>query len=1406
MASNGVSSATQTITVAVDAGTPVAGTVTVGNPNQVTGVVTGSSGFSDPAGRPLAYTFPATSAGGGTITVAGNGAYTYTPAQSQRQEATAATTDTFTVTAGNGVHSTTRTVTVAVGAGTPQAGALTTSVPAVATGVITGSARYSDPAGRTLTYSAPARSAGGGAVSVDTATGAFIYTPTQAQRQASTGTTTDTFTLTANNGVNSATRTVSVSVDPGTPVVGVATKGAASPGTGAITGSAVFTDSAGRTLTYAGPITSKGGATVSVDANSGAFIYTPTATQRRAATTSTTDTFTVTGNNGVRTTTQTITVNVRPAVPVAGTLTTGSPVPSTGAISGTSPFTDSTGASLNNLTYSAPTSSTGGGTVSVNRTTGAFTYTPAIAQRRAATGSTTDTFTVSATNGIDTVSRVVTVAVDVGTPVAGSFTAGKPNQISGVVSGASGFSDRVGRTLTYSAPVNSAGGGTVSVNAATGAFTYTPTQSQRQQATAGTTDSFTVTASNGLTSTTRTVTVAVGAGTPQVGATLSRPTFTDPYTGTYSGSAAANFTDPAGRTMTYSVPGTSVGGGTVTLNPTTGMFTYTPTAAQRRAATSATTDSFTVTANNGVNSANLTFVIGVDPGTPVAGVATQTAEDPTTGSVQGSPIFTDTAGRTLAYSGSTASSGGGTVTVDSTTGAFVYTPSATQRRTATAGTTDTFTIKAFNGVRMGYQTVVVAVDPGTPVAGDATVGAPSADTGIATGAVSFTDSAGRTLSYSTPGTSTGGGAVTVDPTTGAFSYTPTQVQRQGADGTTTDTFTVIADNGIRTASQTFTVVVDPGTPVAGDATVGTPSSDTGIATGTASFTDTAGRSLTYSTGGTSDGGGSVSIDAQTGAFTYTPAQAQRQASDGTTTDTFTVTAGNGVRTTSQVVTVVVDPGTPVAGDATVGTPSNATGEVSGTAAFTDTAERTLSYSTPGASDGGGTVSIDSQSGAFVYTPTQAQRQAATGSTTDTFRITASNGVNTATTTVTVAVNAGTPVAGTAVVGSPDTSAPVLGTFSNKTKANGLGDNLVYGVYASGSTVYAATFTGLAISTDGGASFTNRTFANSGVGSGGANGNQIKGVYVSGGTIYTAGFNGGVSISTDGGTSFTTKTTADGLGSNAVNGVYVSGGTIYAATSAGLSISTDGGTSFTTKTATSNALANNSVNAVYVDGGTIYAATGSGLSISTDGGAHFVTKSLAAGISGLNVRSVYASGSTVYAGTPQALNISSDGGTNFVNKKTVDGLSGNSVGGVYGSGGTIYAVTGGGLSISTDGGAHFTNYTLTTGGTGNGVYVSGRTVYAATGGGLSIAAYTGGDGAVTGSAAFTDPAGRTLSYSAPATSTGGGTISINAATGAYTYTPTAAQRAAATGSTTDTFVITASNGINTTTQTVTVSVA
>ena len=67
---------------------------------------------------------------------------------------------------------------------------------------------------------------------------------------------------------------------------------------------------------------------------------------------------------------------------------------------------------------------------------------------------------------------------------------------------------------------------------------------------------------------------------------------------------------------------------------------------------------------------------------------------------------------------------------------------------------------------------------------------------------------------------------------------------------------------------------------------------------------------------------------------------------------------------------------------------------------------------------------------------------------------------------------------------------------------------MYSVYVVGSNIYAATENGgLSISTDGGTTFTSKTTAN------GLGNNLVQGVYVDDTNVYAA-TNGGLSISTD----------------------------------------------------------------------------------------------------------------------------------------------------------------------------------------------------------------------------------------------------------------------------------------------------
>ena len=251
--------------------------------DRATGVLVGSVEFTDPSGLTLTYSGPVTSTGGATVSVGADGTYTYTPTQVQRLAATASSVDTFVVTVSNGVSSASKTVKVPGTwlAGTPTYGGAALTGSDRATGVLLGSVAFTDPAGRSLSYSGPVTSVGGATVSV-LADGTYTYTPTQAQRQAATASSADTFTVTVTNGVNSASKTVTV---PGTWLAGTPTYGGAvatgsDRATGVLNGSVAFTDPAGRALTYSGSTTSTDGATVSVLAD-GSYTYTPTQIQRQ---------------------------------------------------------------------------------------------------------------------------------------------------------------------------------------------------------------------------------------------------------------------------------------------------------------------------------------------------------------------------------------------------------------------------------------------------------------------------------------------------------------------------------------------------------------------------------------------------------------------------------------------------------------------------------------------------------------------------------------------------------------------------------------------------------------------------------------------------------------------------------------------------------------------------------------------------------------------------------------------------------------------------------------------------------------------------------------------------------------------------------------------------------------------
>jgi len=258
-------------------------------------------------------------------------------------------------------------------------------------------------------------------------------------------------------------------------------------------------------------------------------------------------------------------------------------------------------------------------------------------------------------------------------------------------------------------------------------------------------------------------------------------------------------------------------------------------------------------------------------------------------------------------------------------------------------------------------------------------------------------------------------------------------------------------------------------------------------------------------------------------------------------------------------------------------------------------------------------------------------------------------------------------------------------------------------------VLAGTQSGLAVSTDGGITYTNKTTGD------GLSGNNIQEISRDSGILYIA-TDFGITIDNNG--SLTIRDNSDGMASASTWDVSAVGSDLYVANNSSLAVSTDGGASFV------NRLGGTVVYNVLVDGLNVYAGqNGVGFSYSTDGAGSFLTSTTAQGLGNNTVQGGTAKvGTTLFVGTNGGLSVSTDNGASFTNRTTANGLGSNAVRAVYYANEVLYVGTTGGLSMSTDGGNTFTNKT-TAAGLGNNIVqdimVVGQYVYAGTSGGISI---------------------------------------------------------------------------------------
>ena len=555
---------------------------------------------------------------------------------------------------------------------------------------------------------------------------------------------------------NNAIDVFVVGIAPPKAVDGALTTLEDTPGTGALNG----TDPYGDALTYS--IVSNGtrGTAAITDPATGAFTYTPDADATG------TDTFTFKVNDGTSdSNVATVTVTIMPVndAPLATdqSVTTTEDVAQAVALSGSDVESDP-------LVFSIVTGPSHG---ALSGVAPSLIYTPA------ANYNGSDSFTFTVNDGLAD-SNVATLTIEI-TPV-NDAPAATGQSVTTAEDGARPItltaSDIDGDSLAFSIVAGPSHG---ALSGVAPGLVYTPAANYNGG------DSFTFRVNDGTAdSNVATVSIAVTAVND---APVAQNATTSVFSGgSVTGTLVAGDIDSSVLSYALVANGTK---GSAVVNASTGVYTYTSSAG------ASGTDTFTFKANDGSldsNVATITVAIATNRPAVASNQSLTTLEDK---SVTGTLGASDADGNRLTFS-IVANGSKGTATIsNTTTGRFGYVPKAN------ANGTDTFTFKANDGMAdSNVATVTVSItavnDP--PVAEGASY-TTLMNTAV-DGTLIAVDVDGNPLTYAVIKAPRRGTITAVEPSTGAFTYTP----RPGFTGS--DSFTFRASDGSAT-SMTATVSI-----------------------------------------------------------------------------------------------------------------------------------------------------------------------------------------------------------------------------------------------------------------------------------------------------------------------------------------------------------------------------------------------------------------------------------------------------------------------------------------------------------------------------------------------------------------------------------------------------------------------
>jgi hypothetical protein len=659
---------------------------------------------------------------------------------------------------------------------------------------------------------------------------------------------------------------------------------------------------------------------------------------------------------------------------------------------------------------------------------------------------------VTATDGVTTDAQTITVTIlnTNGIPIITSNGGGASalvthNEGTTAVTTVLASDSDLGDTITYTIT----GGedqAKFSINNTTGALSFVsaPVFATPTDVGANNTYVVNVTASDGTTSDVQTISVQINAS-PVIssnggGATAGISVNENSTAVTTVVATDAN----AGATQIYSLNG-GTDAAKFAINPTTGALTFmsapdfeTPTDSDtnntyvvivRVTDNSGATDNQTITVTV-QNTNDNTPVIISNSGGATAGISVNENSTAVT-----TVVATDAdAGSTLIYSIS--GTDAGAFTINSSTGVLSFTSAPNFESPTDSGADNSYVVivTASDGTNSDTQTITVAVqnlNDSTPVitsnGGAATANIPVNENTTAVTTLVATDAdAGSILTYTVGGPDAA--AFTINSTTGVLNFVSAPNFESPTDSGADNSYIVIVTSSDGTNSDTQTITVNvqntnDNTPIitsnSGGATanISVNENTTSVTTVTATDADV-GATLTYSIGGVD--AGAFTINSTTGVLSFASAPNFESPTDSGTDNIYAVivTASDGVTTDTQILAVTVqnlNDNPPVItsylGAATVGVSVNENTTAVTTITATDAdAGTTLTYSISGIDAPAFTINSTTGVLGFVTAPNFESPTDAGADNSYLVIVTASDGTNTDTQTITVSVQNLTDVA------------------------------------------------------------------------------------------------------------------------------------------------------------------------------------------------------------------------------------------------------------------------------------------------------------------------------------------------------------------------------------------------------------